>query len=66
MFTSSRAWSSWRKSLDKHCAVQIESGLVFTLTAKVEVHSISDTCSRALRAFFHFSECCRKEGTNVF
>ena len=39
----------------------MESGLVFTLTAKVEVHSISDTCSRVLRAFFIFLNAVGKK-----
>lgn len=61
MFTSSRAWSAWRKLLGKHCTIQMESGLGFTLTAKVEVHSISDTCSRALRAFVIFLSAAGKK-----
>lgn len=66
VFTSSRAWSSWRKVLDKHCTIHMESGLVFTFTAKLEIHSISNMPSRALKAFFMFLSALGKEALTCF
>lgn len=66
MFTSSRVWNSWSKVLDKHCAIQMESGLVFTFTAKLKARSISKVSSRALKSLSHFPSVLGKEGPNVF